>query len=173
MSVWADAIIGHRWAEFSETTIQRISWAATGRRAPPKWSGFPEFKTAAEEFDSDGNTGFYLPDHYALRFSRNVMKLATAVRWSRILMYKGERRRFLTACKSAAQLAGAEEMILCPEGVLDDLIYAAKSYEECRRWAEEEFGPPDLDIRRFYGEAQIRALRFKRIHYFRVRISEI
>ena len=88
-------------------------------------------------------------------------------------MHKGDRRLFLSGCKAAAQLAGAEELILLPDGtVLEDLVRTGVEYEDFKRSAQEQFGPPDLDIHKIYSEREIRKLRQKRIHYFLVKTTD-
>lgn len=169
VSVMASAIIGHPWTEFSETTVQRISWAATGARTAPKWFGNPELKSAEEDFKTHGYAPFFLPRRYSLYFSRNIMELKLATRWSAILIHKGERRQFVSACQAVARVVGADEMILLPEGtILEDLVRSSVTYSEFKLAAKEQLGPPDLDIHKIYCEREIRALRQKRIHYFLV-----
>jgi len=171
MSVWVSAIIGHPWTDFSETIIQRISWAATGGRTAPKRFSSPELNSAEEDFRNHGYVLFFLPRRYMLCFSRNIMGLELAVRWSAILMHKGERRQFVSACEAVARLAGADEMILLPEGtIMEGLVREGVTYHEFKLRTAEQLGPPDLDIQKIYSERAIRELRQKRVHYFLVKV---
>ena len=98
------------------------------------------------------------------------MELTLATRWTAILMHKGERKQFLSGCKAAARLAGADELLLLPEGtIVEDLLREGVDYKEFKRRAEEQLGSPDLDIHRIYTEREIRELRQKRVHYFLVK----
>lgn len=174
MSVWASAVISHPWAEFSEDIIQRISWAATGARTAPKWFGDPDFKSAQENFNTYGSVSFFLPQQYSLLISRTLMELTLATSWKAILMHKGERKQFLLGCKAVAQLAGADELIVLPDGtVMEDLIRECAKYNEFKHATEEKLGPPDLDIHKIYSEREIRELRQKRIHYFLVKTTDV
>ena len=116
MSVWASAIISHTWPGFSETLIQRIAKTVSNQDARAEWRIYPPLASPEEEFATDGNAYFRLPQNYSFCFSRKVIELNYAIRWSAVLISEAERGRFLEACKRLAEFNGSDALLILPEG---------------------------------------------------------
>ena len=76
------------------------------------------------------------------------------------------RHLFLNVCQQIARHLGTKEILLLPEGtILDDAFYENITFKEAQKRAEEKFGPPDLDVLKFYSAEELTKLGNERVHY--------
>jgi hypothetical protein len=172
MSVCISAILSHQWPTYSGEAINEIARATSPESGvlhsrPISESGSPEL-----DYTSYGSALFRLPGDFTLRFGRASLVLDHDDRWSALLMHRNVRQRFLSACKRVARVTGAEDVILLPEGTeLEDSFQDSMVFNEIQERATLKFGPPDLDISRYYSEDEVTEMSGNRVHYFVVKIA--
>ena len=160
-------MFSHGWRVFSKGLIEEIGHTISPEGAVTKWLPHPQLKSPEEEFAKEGTVYFFLPLNFSIRFGRRVLDLNHSERWSSLLMNREVRQHFLSVSNNVAQFADAREILLLPEGtILQDSLCEDVDFDEIKRRAHHEFGPPDLDISKIYAEDDIRRMVGKRVHYF-------
>jgi len=172
MSICVSAVIRHKWPTFSNSVIAEIARAISPENVLQKWLRHPQLKSPEEEFTSENSVTFFLPDDFTIRFARRVMNLEHTDRWSAFLMSQEARQHFLGVSNRVAHHAGASEILFLPEGtVLEDSLSDDIDFNEIKRRARNEFGPPDLDVSKIYTEDVIRRMVGTRVHYFIILVA--
>jgi hypothetical protein len=171
MSVCISAFFSHRWSQFSKPVIDALAEAASLECAPAQYKRISQSKSKRKEFARDGSVTFLLPDDFSVRLGQKVLELEYDHRWGRLLMYKTVRLHFIAACTRVAEVAGAKEALVIPEGtILADALYEDISFEQIKQRAFNEWGPPDLDVTQFLTAMELCEMPYDRVHYFLIPI---
>ena len=80
----------------------------------------------------------------------------------------------MCACDELCQFAGAQELLLLPEGtILMDSFYRGDDFEHIKVLAGREWGSADLDIRRIYALDEVKKMSTQRVHYMLVTRTDL
>lgn len=128
-----------------------------------------EVGSAEKDFEMHGCASVGFSGRFFLRFSRRILVIDYAERWTSFLQLHDTRRYFLTACFRLCDLAKSSEIMIVPEGsIVADLAYGKANFQDVKQQAELVWGKPDLDIEHIYSEEEVALLGTNRVHYFLV-----